>query len=71
MKSCAAVDPLTGLVMVGSHDGHVYALDPKVSVFDTKTYKAEKPHRFVLYSGVGVGVGVENMLFTGFLQNIT
>ncbi|CAK6956090.1 beta-alanine-activating enzyme [Scomber scombrus] len=30
VKSCPAVDPLTGLVMVGSHDGHVYALNPKV-----------------------------------------
>lgn len=30
MKSCPAVDPLTGLVMVGSHDGHVYALSPQV-----------------------------------------
>lgn len=28
VKSCAAVDPLTGLAIVGSHDGHVYALDP-------------------------------------------
>lgn len=34
VKSSPAVDPLTGLVIVGSHDGHVYALNPKVSVFD-------------------------------------
>lgn len=32
VKSSAAVDPLTGLVVVGSHDGHIYALDPQVSV---------------------------------------
>ncbi len=38
MKSAAAVDPLTGLVMVGSHDGHVYALNPKVSAFNRKGY---------------------------------
>lgn len=31
VKSCPAVDPFTGLVIVGSHDGHVYALNPKVS----------------------------------------
>ena len=31
VKSCPAVDPLTGLVIVGSHDGHVYGLNPKVS----------------------------------------
>lgn len=30
VKSCPAVDPHTGLVIVGSHDGHVYALNPKV-----------------------------------------
>lgn len=35
VKSCPAVDDVTGLVMVGSHDGHVYGLDPKVS--DTQT----------------------------------
>lgn len=33
VKSCPAVDSLTGLVIVGSHDGHVYALDPKVGSF--------------------------------------
>lgn len=32
VKSCPAVDPVTGLVVVGSHDGHVYVLDPLVSV---------------------------------------
>lgn len=35
VKSCPAVDPLTGLVIVGSHDGHVYALNPKVSTAAT------------------------------------
>lgn len=30
VKSSPAVDPLTGLVLVGSHDGHVYALDAEV-----------------------------------------
>lgn len=32
MKSSPAVDPVTGLVIVGSHDGHVYALKSEVSV---------------------------------------
>ena len=36
VKSSAAVDPHTGLVIVGSHDGHVYALNPKVSKLDRK-----------------------------------
>ena len=36
VKSCPAVDPLTGLVIVGSHDGHVYAMNPEVSVFSIK-----------------------------------
>lgn len=31
VKSCPAVDPLTGLVVVGSHDGYVYALNSEVS----------------------------------------
>lgn len=30
MKSSPAVDPVTGLVIVGSHDGTVYALKPEV-----------------------------------------
>lgn len=30
VKSSPAVDPQTGLVIVGSHDGHLYALDPLV-----------------------------------------
>ena len=30
VKSSPAVDPATGLVIVGSHDGHLYALDPQV-----------------------------------------
>ena len=42
VKSCPAVDPHTGLVIVGSHDGHVYALNPKVSVFDIKRCKGSK-----------------------------
>lgn len=32
VKSCPAVDPLSGLVVVGSHDGQVYALNPQVGV---------------------------------------
>lgn len=53
VKSCPAVDPLTGLVIVGSHDGHVYALNPKVSVFNMKRYLGVKTHRFVCtFSGV-------------------
>lgn len=36
VKSCPAVDPLTGLVMVGSHDGHVYALSPQVRMSEAK-----------------------------------
>lgn len=36
VKSCPAVDPLTGLVMVGSHDGHVYALSPQVRTSEAK-----------------------------------
>lgn len=39
VKSSPAVDPLTGLVIVGSHDGHVYALNPKVSVFTIRRQK--------------------------------
>lgn len=31
VKSAPAVDPQTGLVLIGSHDGHVYALEPLVS----------------------------------------
>lgn len=42
VKSSPAVDILTGLVIVGSHDGHVYALNPKVSVFDNRRYKGFK-----------------------------
>lgn len=34
VKSCPAVDPLTGLVIVGSHDGHVYAMNPEVSAIN-------------------------------------
>lgn len=34
VKCCPAVDPKTGLVIGGSHDGHVYALNPKVSGFE-------------------------------------
>lgn len=30
MKSSPAVDPVTGLVIVGSHDGTIYALNPEV-----------------------------------------
>ena len=30
VKSSPAVDPDTGLVFVGSHDGRLYALDPQV-----------------------------------------
>ena len=30
VKSSPAVDPATGLVILGSHDGHLYALDPQV-----------------------------------------
>lgn len=36
MKSCPAVDPLSGLVIVGSHDGHVYALNPEVRTIHAK-----------------------------------
>ena len=32
VKCCPTVDPLTGLVLVGSHDGHMYSLDPQVCV---------------------------------------
>lgn len=42
VKSCPAVDPVTGLVIVGSHDGHVYALNPKVRTFNTKRCKLRK-----------------------------
>lgn len=38
VKSSPAVDPLTGLMMVGSHDGHVYALNPEVSAYNRKGY---------------------------------
>lgn len=31
VKSSPAVDPRSGLVFAGSHDGHVYALNPQVS----------------------------------------
>lgn len=37
VKSCPAVDPLTGRVIVGSHDGHVYALNPEVRTMNRKT----------------------------------
>ena len=43
VKSCPAVDPLTGLVVVGSHDGNVYALNPQVRVFlcfDVATHRS-------------------------------
>lgn len=30
VKSSPAVDPVTGLVIVGSHDGTVYGLNPEV-----------------------------------------
>lgn len=30
VKSSPTVDPVTGLVIVGSHDGTVYALNPEV-----------------------------------------
>lgn len=33
VKSSPAVDPRTGLVVVGSHDGHVYALNSQVSAW--------------------------------------
>lgn len=36
MKSCPAVDPLSGLVIVGSHDGHVYALNLEVRTIHAK-----------------------------------
>lgn len=36
VKSCPAVDPLSGLVIVGSHDGHVYALNPEVRTIHAK-----------------------------------
>lgn len=39
VKSCPAVDPLTGLVIVGSHDGHVYATNPEVSALSIKRCK--------------------------------
>lgn len=42
VKSCPAVDPVTGLVIVGSHDGHVYALNPKVRTCNTKRCKLRK-----------------------------
>lgn len=32
VKSSPAVDPSTGLVFIGSHDQHVYALDIYVSI---------------------------------------
>lgn len=34
MKSSPTVDPVTGLVIVGSHDGTVYALKPEVRTSD-------------------------------------
>lgn len=40
VKSCPAVDPLSGLVMVGSHDGHVYALNPQVGAIQ-ETHRLE------------------------------
>lgn len=36
VKSCPAVDPITGLLIVGSHDGHVYALNPEVRAIHPK-----------------------------------
>lgn len=45
VKSCPAVDPVTGLVIVGSHDGHVYGLNPKVRVI------VSGRHSFLHYSG--------------------
>lgn len=30
VKSSPTVDPKTGMIFAGSHDGNIYALDPKV-----------------------------------------
>lgn len=41
VKSSPAVDPVTGLVIVGSHDGHLYALDPQVGTHDGHLYSLD------------------------------
>lgn len=45
VKSCPAVDPLTGLVIVGSHDGRVYATNPEVSALSIKRCKGSDDSR--------------------------
>lgn len=40
-RCCPTVDPLAGLVMVGSQDGHVYALDPQVCACAYLSFKCK------------------------------
>lgn len=68
MKSCPAVDPLTGLVIVGSHDGHVYALNPEVRTFNRKTCKGSNlsmgnQRRRMCYMFPGAAVCMEASLW--------
>lgn len=44
VKSSPAVDPVTGLVIVGSHDGTVYALNPEV-----RTSNLPQPHSWLMF----------------------
>lgn len=47
MKSSPAVDPKTGLVFAGSHDGYVYALNPLVRFQRCKKITLKKSYSFV------------------------
>lgn len=40
VKSSAALDPCTGLVYMGSHDWHAYALDIDVSITASPSHPA-------------------------------